>query len=339
MPNLAVAQSQPSHVAVALTGGKVIPTVGSPFSGNSPTVGLDAALFWRQDDQQRYWTYFWHQPDFGLRANYAHVANGIAGDRLGIAATFQAPIVRHIDWVYSVGLSFYTRPYSLTHNPDNSYIGSVANCLIDFGLVAHLPFDGNYDLFLSGKVVHSSNGYLYKPNHGLNYLQAELGCNFGPIRKTLDPLDTDSLFVPYGRFFLAIAPGAAMSRHDPIDKIVYYPTYMSQIGYIRYPHPCFALGGAMDLSYNFSHRSMASSDEWPVYPALSFFGDCLWGPVVLRLGVAHYLSYYPQNWFQYYERVALYYRFGADMRQRAGIGMKVHGDHIDFVEWTYIIEL
>lgn len=338
MPSLAVGQSAPSHVAVALTGGKVIPTAGSPFSGNSPTMGVDATLLWQQDDPQQYWTRFWHQPDFGLRVNYAHVTNGIAGDRFGLAATLQCPLTRHIDWGYSFGFSFYNRPYSRTHNPDNSYIGSVVNCLIDVGLAAHLPLDGTHDLFVAGKVVHSSNGYLYKPNHGLNFLQAELGCRFGPVRQALRPSGTDSLFVSHGHLFLSIAPGAAMSRNDPIDEIVFYPAYMVEMGYVRYYHSCLAAGGALDLSYNYAHRLLAPEDEWPVYPALTVFGDCIWGPVVLRLGVAHYLAYYPQNWFQYYERVGVYYRFGADMRQHAGVGMKVHGDHIDFIEWTYAIE-
>lgn len=331
-------QVSPSHFSFALTGGKVIPTAGSPFGGDNPTYGFDAAVCWRQEDEQQYWTTFWNHPYAGIRTNYAHILNGIAGDRFGLAGFLQGPITRHIDWVYGAGFSLYTRPYRFTHDPENIYIGSVVNCLIDVGLVLNFPVGENYTLFATGKLVHSSNGYLYKPNHGLNYLQAEVGCRFGAAQSPVKTSLQDSTFTPFGRWFVMVAPGAAMSRNDPLDKIVYYPTYMSQVGYTRYFHPCFAYGGALDLSYNFAHRKLAPVDEWPVYPAVSVFGDCLWGTFDLRLGVAHYLSYYPQNWFQYYERVAIYYRFGEELRHRAGVGMKVHGDHIDFVEWTYSIE-
>lgn len=331
-------QVSPSHFSFALTGGKVIPTAGSPFGGDNPTYGFDAAVCWRQEDEQHYWTTFWNHPYAGIRTNFAHILNGIAGDRFGLAGFLQGPITRHIDWVYGAGFSLYTRPYRFTHDPENIYIGSVVNCLIDVGLVFNFPVGENYTLFATGKLVHSSNGYLYKPNHGLNYLQAEMGCRFGAAQSPVKAPLQDSTFTPFGRWFVMVAPGAAMSRNDPLDKIVYYPTYMSQVGYTHYFHPCFAYGGALDLSYNFAHRKLAPVDEWPVYPAVSVFGDCLWGAFDLRLGVAHYLSYYTQNWFQYYERVAIYYRFGEELRHRAGVGMKVHGDHIDFVEWTYSIE-
>ena len=94
----------------------------------------------------------------------------------------------------------------------------------------------------------------------------------------------------------------------------------------------------MDLSYNFSHRRMAPTDELPVYPAAFGFFDTQWGHLTLRLGLAHYLAYYPLNWEQYYERVAVYYRIGDAGHHLVGAGMKVHYDHIDFIEWSYIYE-
>ena len=194
---------------------------------------------------------------------------------------------------------------------------------------------------MTAKLVHSSNGYLYKPNHGLNYLQAELGLRYGPARRHYrhrPSFFSDSTFLGYGRPFLLVAPGAVMSRYDDLDDIIYYPTYLLQLGYIRQVHPCFAIGGALDLSYNFSHRRMAPTDELPVYPAAFGFFDTQWGPLTLRLGLAHYLAYYPLNWEQYYERVAVYYRIGNAGHHLVGAGMKVHYDHIDFIEWSYIYE-
>ena len=330
--------AQPSHLSLSATGGKVIPTSGSPFSGNNPTMGFDACLLWQHADASVYWHRFWRNPYIGIRTGYAHVIDGIAGDRFVLAGTIQAPATRHVEWTFSTGLSFYTTPYNHSHNPRNIYIGSVVNCLIDLGFLYDLPLDGNTTLFLSAKLVHSSNGYMYKPNHGLNYMQGEVGVRLGPGRHPMRMPQADTAFVPYGKGFIMLAPSAVMSRYDPLDHISYHPAYTCQVGYVRHVHPCFAVGGAFDLSYNFSHSLLAPGGQLPVYPGATLFVDNQWGPFVLRLGVAHYLGYYPLNWEQYYERVALYYRFGPSQDHYAGVGMKVHGDHVDFIEWTYAFE-
>lgn len=330
---------QPTHYSVGPTVGTIIATGGSPFNGRSPTAGVDLAALWQQGDSATYWHRFWGYPLIGVRMNYAHIWNSPAGDRIGLAGTLQGPIWRHLGWTYSVGLSGYTKPYSVTHDAANIFIGSHLNCLIDIGLVYDLPLSGMLTLTLAGKIVHSSNGYLYKPNHGLNYLQLDLGLRTGPVKaKDMSQMGgvENSSFTPHHSPFLLFAPAAVMSRYDPPDAIRYHPAYTFQFGYIWHPHPCFAYGATFDFSYNFSHRSQEPRTKWPVYPAISAFGDAVWGPLVLRVGLAHYLGHYPLNWEQYYERVALYYRMG---RHLVGVGMKVHNDHIDYIEWSYAIEL
>lgn len=332
------AKGQPSHYAVGATVGSVIATPGSPVDNRSLTTGFDAALLWRQNDSTLFWNRFWGEPLTGLRFNYARVRNGLAGDRIGLAWTLQGPVAGRLDWIMDVGLSAYTKPYSLVQNPDNIFIGSVLNCLIQVGFSYDLPLAETHTFTLAAKLVHSSNGYLYKPNHGLNFLQLELGMRQGPVLSSSHrpSLAGDTAFTPAGHPFLLLAGGGVMSRYDPIDQIIYYPVYTLQLGYVRHLHPCFSVGGSLDLSYNFSHRIVAPADEWPLYPAAFGFLDTRWGPITLRLGMAHYLAYYPLNWEQYYERVGLYYRLG---RHLVGVGMKVHYDHIDYIEWSYGIEL
>ena len=137
--------------------------------------------------------------------NYAHIWNSVAGDRLGLAWTLNGPLIGHLSWTYSVGLSMYTKPYSVTHDTNNTFIGSPLNCLIDLGFMYEQPLSERLTLTLTGKLVHSSNGYLYKPNHGLNYLQAELGLRFGPARRSYSHRPSffgDSSFHAFGRPFL-----------------------------------------------------------------------------------------------------------------------------------------
>lgn len=337
----AAAKGQPSHCALGATGGGILAANGLTAEYERPTFGIDAAALWQQDDSTQFWTRFWQQPLFGFRVNYARIPHGIAGDRIGLAGTMQSTVAGRLDWVYSVGLSFYTKPYSLTRDANNTYIGSLVNCLIDFGFVYRLPLSDGLAGTLAAKLIHSSNGYMYKPNHGLNYVQLEAGLLFGPRRRQSHTmrLPVDTAYTAHGRPFVAVAPSAVMSYFDHPDSIIYHPAYTLQLGYIRHPHPCFAYGGTVDLSYNFSHRARAPQHQWPVYPALSAFGDVRWGHYVLRLGLAHYLGRYPLNHRQYYERVGLYRTFGRGGRHMAGVGMKVHYEHIDFIEWTYGVEL
>ena len=231
-----VAKGQPTHYSVGGTAGMVIATNGSPFDGRSPTGGIDVAALWSHKDTSVFWHRFWDEPMIGVRANYAHIWNSVAGDRLGLAWTLNGPLLGHLSWTYSVGLSMYTKPYSVTHDTTNSFIGSPLNCLIDLGFMYELPLSERLTATLTAKLVHSSNGYLYKPNHGLNYLQAELGLRYGPARRHYrhrPSFFSDSTFLGYGRPFLLVAPGAVMSRYDDLDDIIYYPTYLLQLGYIR----------------------------------------------------------------------------------------------------------
>lgn len=332
-------KAQPSHYSLVASGGSVIPTSGSPFTGDGLCLGFDVSTYWLQNDSSCFWHNFWHYPLIGCHFNYAQLRNTLVGNRMGISLLFQAPIYRRLDWTYSVGLSFYTNPYRFTHNPDNSFIGSVINCYIDLGFVYDIPVNRMHTLFLEAKLIHTSDGYLYKPNHGLNYLQGGLGVRWGACRPTNVLSVADTAFNAHGRAFLMVAPGMVTSRFTPDESISYYFTYTAQLGYIRHFHPCFAWGVAFDASYNFSHSRQTSAPKVPVYPALSAFADAGFGPWTLRLGLAHYIGQYSLNWTQYYERVGLYYRFGPQGRHYAGVGMKVHYDHIDFIEWTYAYEL
>ena len=91
------------------------------------------------------------------------------------------------------------------------------------------------------------------------------------------------------------------------------------------------------MMYNYAHRLLSHKGESPVYWGLSGFAESHWGGLTLRAGVGHYLDYYWQNWEQWYLRGGIYQRIGN--RHRIGVAMKLHFDHIDYIEWTYMIEI
>lgn len=340
----AVVFAQPSHYSVSLLGGAVIPVNGSPYDVKSPLLGVDFSAYWKMRGEE--WAYIWRNPSFGIRANYSTIFNSVAGDRFELAGFMEGPVVEWkgggIDWVYSVGFSAYTNPYMRTHDPENSYIGSYLNCLIDLGFLWKFPVK-DQEMFLAAKLVHSSNGYLSKPNHGLNFLQAELGYRWRNHTHACDTATTSSrLFRPYRperphRFFVSFAPGAVQSRNDDVDYRKLYFAYTTNVGYRYCINSAFAFGGNVDLMYNYAHRALAPNDV-PLYVGASAFWDNTWGPITMRIGLGHYLDYYWQNWEQYYERVGLFYRFGSQRNYYAGVAMKVHYDHVDYIEWTFGFE-
>ncbi|MBR1792339.1 MAG: acyloxyacyl hydrolase [Bacteroidales bacterium] len=333
-----VIMSQPTDYGISLTGGRVIPVNGSRYEAFTPTFGVSADLYWQKNDQ-RYWTQYWHHPFFGLHAGFAFLQGDLVGNRLEVGGLVQAPIAYGFSWNFNVGFSFYTKPYSRTLNEENIFIGSYLNVLISAGFLYEIPRRDGTTFSIGGHVVHSSNGYTQKPNRGLNFIQLELGCRLptGHQQPEPDTILSHFDYKPTFRPYLSISPSFVMSRNDPIDVHKYYFAYTLQGGLISHFHPCFSFGVNADMMYNYAHRKLANDHEAPVYWGLSAFGESHWGPITLRMGAGHYLDYYWQNWEQWYLRMGVYYSLGN--RQRLGVAMKVHYDHIDYIEWTYMIEI
>ncbi len=338
----AMAQSLPTHIDFRLSGGKVLPIHGSRYETFTPTISYDQSVLWRIDDD-RYWTQFWHRPYMGVSLGYTQIFDQMLVNRIMLAYMLDMPLTKHLSLSFNAGLSWFTRPYRSTLLKENVFIGSYTNCLIDLGVSYNVPVGPVDDYISFGlSVVHSSCGYLYKPNHGLNTLQFDVCYRFATYRNATRPVVdrkplSDDTFSKTLRPFFSFAPALVMSRFLDDDDHTLFFAYTFQAGAIRRFHPCFAYGGALDLSYNFSHNRQPEHVKYPVYPAASLFADVFWGRVSLRLGLAHYLDRYPLNWEQYYERVGLYYSVAHN--QRVGVAMKVHYDHIDYIEWTYMIEL
>ncbi|MBQ4376876.1 MAG: hypothetical protein II793_04185, partial [Bacteroidales bacterium] len=112
--------------------------------------------------------------------------------------------------------------------------------------------------------------------------------------------------------------------------------YAFQVGASHYFHPCWSYGANLDVMYNYSHDKERQHGESRPYFGLSAFAESHWGRLTMRLGAGHYLDYYRQNWEQWYIRMGGYWNLTS--HHRLGVAMKLHYDHIDFIEWTYMFE-
>lgn len=336
-------------------------TRGWNFSPNSwekyiecPTTGADFSVSWdavHPENGRRPYR-------LGLKANFAWIPQGIAGHRGGVSGFATTPLASirpsafgldlpggNLSAEIGAGFGFYTKPWEQTHDDKNTFIATYLNCVMDFGLVYTQPIGGAGALVVGAKFVHNSNGFLAKPNQGLNYLQGELGWQI-PARAQKQGLSEP---IRYGeRFdartggFLVIAPGMTIPRNENAKNGDFFPAYTVQFGW-RYAYmKCRSIALSVDFAYNFADNYeyilAGEPTPFPMFVALAATHETHWGPLSLRMGVGyHIIESFPDS--RLYERVGVFYHFPGKVHQFAGISIKANSTHADFIEWSYGIDL
>lgn len=318
-------------------------------------VAFDAIWDFGTDSQ---WKSLRPDTQFGLRASFLYCDNPIAGHRFALESTMRNTIFgrfnnqHKLQWLLNFGLSCFTNPYERTQNEENIFIGSYLNCMIDVGLDYRFGLSNGDAISLAFMLAHSSNGYLKKPNQGLNLLQLEFGYQFSNqqihTERNARTLQSDLMIVNdnsqlnNSHFFLSLSPAIVKARY-PFSADPYYFAYTFQTGYLYALSDKRMVGASLDLMYNFSHSDIARSKgvdvPFPLYLGACADYETYWGPLSIRLAMGCYLHKSELESIPVYERVGAYYHFGKSLRQFAGISLKAHYAHVDYIEWTYGIEL
>lgn len=336
----------------SLTGGRILANMPRLDYTAVPFFGVDGAVAWPTSGAQP-WHAAWRYPSMGFRFNYTRIPDGIAGDRFAVTAFVLNPVVRwggndrcSLSWVIGGGLSCYTNPYSRSHDPLNESIGSYINCMLELGPVVAMDFPDGSSVGFSAKINHSSNGQLVPPNQGLNYVVGELGYTFPSRGQDARVAVAPSRDTATSYLYLSYAPGFVRPRYSGAEHRFYY-CYTAQAGYMRRTGVRCAVGGNLDVMYNFSfkelvewHHSKGEAYQYP-YPfniGLAATAEPYWGPLSMRFSVGGYLMRVnpPSNpTLPVYERVGAFYHFGHSRRHFAGVAMKIHLARIDYIEWHY----
>lgn len=328
---------QQARLELAAQGAYMMPNNFNMPEFNRGAAGVEFA-WWRRTDGDEEWKQRRAYPYFGLKGSFLYIVDGPSGHRFGLSPALKAPLFGHrLFYSMALGASVYTKPYCLTHDPENIFIGPWVSFLIEFGLTYHL----GDRLLLGASLLHTSNGGLYRPNKGLNYLQFSLGY-------ALTAGDGSDLRATPDRHTMADGPrrevgftlshGLVMSRHLMQDG--YFPCYDLAVNYMRYLTPVVAVGGNVDLWYNHSHTWQLPRyhDRYPlpVYLGLQGAVEGFWGPVSLRLGVGVVALASSRVGMRLYERMGLYYNWG---RNYVGLGLNARAGMIEFVELGYGLRL
>lgn len=385
--NVVTANTQESHwmsrraeYMISVIGGATIPNSKQYSYIAASDFGAAIAADWQVDGTE-YWEQFWKQPRFGLHLEYLHSNYGIAGDRISLAAEMQNVVWRstasgntqskqnhynhELFWYTGVGLAIFTNPHERSHDTLNQFIGSYLNCIFNLGAGYTIGFHDHSALTFSLRFTHSSNGYMLKPNQGLNYLVATAGYRFSNRRMFTTQTygkasQSDSLLAVRNsefwrggsrfsshRIWLSFAPAAVQTRwlgtRNVKPKQNYYFAYTAQAGYMFYPNQCLGFGANIDVMYNSSHTEIVETlyRKKNVMPylatALSF--EPRWGCMSIRLSAGYYIVKSEAVDIPFYERLGVFFHFGNRLNQFAGVSIKAHAAHADYIEWHYGIEL
>ena len=319
---------------VVVSGGWCLPNESAYGYISQPTIDVGYLCEWRQSEGWR----------LGLRADAMMMRKAIAGTRYTLAVTVEDKMWGPIDELLELGLSAYDNPYRSSHNEDNEMIGSYLNCHLGVGFRYRKLIDSTYTLSASLRFVHSSNGYLLKPNHGLNYLQAEVGFHLTPSSHRLSEAagGASSTLRPL-TFFCSYAPGVVQQRRRNIVAVYCY-AHSLLLGTLHPFSSRRSLGGEVDLMYNYAHWEAARLDgvdtPLPLYVGLCGTYQRNWQRLFVRVSLGTDLIRSPYLLGAMYERISFNCRLTESRRVTpyAGVACKAYYAHIDYIEWTLGVE-
>lgn len=327
--------AQNTHWEIGLNGSYMFHNFSDLDIVATGVAGMDVTWMSRKDGDS-YWRLMRRYPSFGVRTSFYYIPQGIAGHRIGVAGIVRTPLTKHLDYNLGVGLSTFTRAQCFTGDPENIFVSSALNCLIDVGFSYRI---GEHVMFTAG-LTHSSNGMLHRPNKGLNFFQAGMAVKLGnDYEHNLDWEHAHERITSVPTYTqheigATLSPAVVMSGLE--WQKGYFFCYDISLNYIYRFNPVYGVGGAVDLWYNDSHTEQMKVKNvdypLPLYISAMPFWEGSWGHLSLRVGIGPVLYASSLVRLRFYERVGAYYNFGSHY---VGAGINAHSGVIEFIEWSY----
>lgn len=316
---------------VSKTDGKLFAMPGWEKSMEAKTLGVDFIMSYPVVQKGR------KDYEMGLKCNFTRVYRGVAGDRVGISGYFTSPIAENLDFQVGTGLGMYTRPWQKTHDPKNKYISTYLNCVIDFGLVYTMRLSDDNEMIVGAKFVHNSNGWIAKPNMGLNYVQTEVGYR---IRNDHGKVNFGDSYRNSSHWFILLSGGVCVPSTGLATNRDLSPAYCIQGGYLFAYQDKRSFGLSLDWGWNyaenFRYTRTGETPPVPITVGICPLHESYFGPVGIRVGIGCYL-YDSLHLKRIYERVGVYYRLPDG--DEIGLSVKARLTRADFIEWGYSISI
>ncbi len=281
------------------------------------------------------WERVWNYPDIGISLAYLNYGDSRLGQVLVTSFFIQKYIGNpdnrlRFSFKVAPGVSFSDQKYDPESNPDNTFISTTFNGVMEGNFLAHYQLSPH--LALNGGIVftHYSNGAVKVPNSGFNIPSLTLGMLYTPnperYVRNEDPITP---FKKRTRFTIQFAPSIkAYNEEDP----QYSFAYTASVNAIRYLNHKVALNGSVDLFYNGSIPGRQEDPEANKYRiGIAAGPEVTTGPnsLVFQLG---YYVYRPEE-----IDTAVYWRLGVKHHFSdhffAGFALKAHLGKADVIEW------
>lgn len=317
---------------ISKTTGKLFAMPGWDKSIETSTLGVDIATSYTVSQPGR------KEYELGWKYNIAHIPGGPAGDRAGLSGFVTSPISDNFVFQLGTGFGAYTRPWQFTHDSSNKYISTCLNCVIDFGFVYSMRVSDNNEMVIGAKFIHNSNGWIAKPNMGLNYIQTEVGYRI-KNRKSRK-ISFDERYDSRSGHFIVLSAGICVPDTWRASNRDVRPAYCIQAGYKYAYQDRRSAGISLDVGYNFadnfSLRQTGGQPPIPMDIGICALYESDFGPVSARIGVGYHIVQ-QMDFPRIYERAGVYYKLKTgDM---IGLSVKARIARADFIEWGYIINI
>lgn len=298
--------------------------------------------------------------------------NSVLGDVATLYGKFSRPFWRnrHFEFAYYIGtgIGYSHKKYNKTDEVNNEFIGSIWNIYFTAGLTATYKIDREWSILAGVDFSHHSNGALYRPNKGTNYISPLVGVAYTPTsekehiikdKPVLTPVDYDK------GMFLEFSLGAGaktlledwqytqynISPDNPryhTTKFSVYGTYSLQSALLYRYARRWASGLSLDIFYSdyaskikyiddIQGRKDEKHSPWSVGLALKHV--VYYGRFSARMGIGAYVyrhmgyaarhSEGPQ-WL--YERIGLFYSIPSLHGAAFGFNVLAHTTKADFTE-------
>lgn len=292
--------------------------------------------------------------------------------RLGNAVTlygrFDRPVMRTKRWemgyYLGLGAGFFGQKYNTVNAIDNELIGSKVNIYFTSGLYAQYWMAKTWAVKAGVDFSHHSNGALYRPNKGANYLGSFAALVYSPRREWFDRSACSTHSQPFRRHWFAevsLGVGAKTLLEDwqrtqfrtpptnPDYRTAHFPVYgafsLGAGALYRYARR-WATGVGIDVFYgDYAHKvarldtaaGYANEPHSPWSVGIALRHEVFYGRLSARMSFGWYLHRQMgvsarEAEKRYYERIGLFYALPGLGGTAIGLSVNAHATKADFTE-------
>ena len=283
---------------------------------------------------------------------YTHEGNryGSIGECFSLAYFVKDHIYKGKHWSFDYDIIFGA---DLWTRHGNEMLGSALNFHVSFDLGPTFRLSDRLDAAIRYGYYHSSNGATFLPDNGINSHFLRIALRYHPHGRT-ETIRTDTLaFKKKNQLMISEGLGWLQTYTRVGDQLPnetpFFLGNTFRVGFSRQFHPRFRWDVAIDFLWTGETRYCHELAGEPynfwnsTHLAASADIEAQFGRFAFCAGAAYYLYHgsalLPEFYTPFYERVGYKYYLGKNRNYYIGTFMKIHLNSIDYIEWTFGVNL